>query len=230
MWRVGAGDEREATVYYPVFLNVAGRHCLVVGGGKVASRKVEALLRHGAAVRVVSPRVAPELARMAAAGRVELHRREYRPGDAAGAFLVFAATGDAEVNRRIREEAVRCGALVNAVDDPEHSDFVLPAVVERGDLTIAVATAGKSPALARRLRERLEREFGDEYALWLDILAEARRLARERLPDPDARAEFLFSLVDDPAYLELLRAGRAAEARQRMTAALTAAVLGKEAE
>lgn len=216
-------------MHYPVFLNLAGRSCLVVGGGEVARRKVEALLRHGAAVRVVSPRVAPELEGLAAAGRIALERREFRPGDAAGAFLVFAATGDPGVNRRIRAEAVRRGALVNAVDDAEHSDFIVPATVERGDLTIAIGTAGKSPALARRLRERLEREFGPEYAAWLEILAEARRLARERLRRRTARAAFLFSLVDDPEYLALLRAGRAEEARQRMTAAL-AAVQDEEAE
>lgn len=201
-------------MYYPVFLKVEGRLSVVIGGGEVARRKVEGLLARGARVRVVSPRAVPALEEWARQGRLELVERTYRQGDLAGAALAFAATGDPAVNGQVYGEGEAAGVPVNAADDPAHCHFIVPATVERGDLTIAISTAGQSPALARRLREELAARFGPEYAAWLRLLGEARALVQGRLPDPQDRQELLFRLVDEPSYLELLGKGREAEARR----------------
>ncbi len=201
---------------YTVVLNLRGRRCVVVGGGTVGERKVAGLLDHGASVTVISPRVTPRLAEWARQGRLVLEEREYRPGDLDGAFLVFAATDDPEINGRVFEEAEARGLPANVADDPARCSFYLPAVVARGDLTVAVSTGGKSPALARRIRERLEGEFGPEYAAWLDILGEVRAWLREAVADRAEREAFLFRLVDDPHYLALLRDGRPDEVLTRI--------------
>lgn len=214
------GSEGAAGVHYPVFLDLAGRRCAVIGGGEVARRKVEGLLACGAAVRVIAPEVCPALEALAGRGAVDWVRRAYAPGDLVGACLAVAATGDPEVNRRVRREAGERGVLLNAVDDPAPGDVLLPAVVRRGDLTVAVSTGGKSPALARRLRERLEGEFGPEYGAWLDLLGRVRAGLRARVADPRRREEILFSLVDDPEYLVLLGRGREDEVLRRLEAVL----------
>lgn len=181
---------------------------MVVGGGAVAERRAGSLLRGGAAVRVISPRVTAGLAELGRGGGVTLVEREYRQGDLAGAVLAFAATGDPAANRRVGAEAAERGILFNAADDPAACTFIVPAVVERGPLVIAVSTGGRSPALARRLRERLEGEFGPEYGVWLDILGDVRARVRERIGDRRERERFLFTLIDDPAFLALLREGQ----------------------
>lgn len=194
-------------MYYPAFLNVRGRTCVVVGGGTVAERRTGGLLRCGADVRVISPRVTPGLAELGRRGGVTLVGREYRRGDLEGAFLAFAATGDPAANRHVGAEAAELGILFNAADDPAACTLITPAVVERGPLVVAISTGGKSPALARRLRERLADELGPEYGVWLDILGRVRDLVRERIGEQRERERFLYSLVDDPAFLALLREG-----------------------
>lgn len=201
---------------YPVVLDVRGRRCIVVGGGPVGERKAAGLLEQGAAVTVISPRVTGRVSAWAGEGRVTLVRRRYRAGDLAGAFLVFATTADPAVNERVRREARARGLPVNVADDPARSSFILPAVVARGDLTVAVSTGGKSPALARRIRERLAGEFGPEYAVWLTILGEVRSRLRTLVAERAEREAFLFRLVDDQTHLDLLREGRAAEVRERV--------------
>jgi precorrin-2 dehydrogenase/sirohydrochlorin ferrochelatase len=141
---------------YPIFLKLAGRDVLVVGAGKVAWRKVQALLAAGAAVRVVALEVCDELTALAKAGAVALERRPWRADDCEGAMLVIAATGDAGVNARIHDAAVQRGALLNAVDDPERCDFYVPAVVRKGDVRVAISTQGAAPLIASRLRRHLE--------------------------------------------------------------------------
>ena len=174
--------------YFPVLLELADRRCVMVGGGMVAERRVDGLLAAGARVRVISPRTTRTLAALAAEGRIELESRGYREGDLAGADLAFVATDAGEVNAAVAREARERGLWVNAADDPTHCTFILPALVRRGDLTVAVSTGGSSPALARAIREELEAYLTAEYATLAAIAAEARRELRAagRLVTADA--------------------------------------------
>ncbi len=192
---------------YPINLVVTGRDCLVVGGGGVGARKARGLVDCGAAVTVISPAVAPALRELADAGEIAWAERGYRSGDVNGRFLVFAASGDPEINARVVADARRAGALCNAADRPGEGDFTLPAVLRRGALTLAVSTGGASPALSRRIRMTLEETFGSEYETALELLgaARARLLAREH--DPDGHRDRFRALLDD-GLLALLRDGR----------------------
>jgi precorrin-2 dehydrogenase/sirohydrochlorin ferrochelatase len=172
---------------YPIMVDLVHRRCLVVGGGAVAERKVLWLLECGAQVELVSPAATPGLAALAASGRLVWQRRRVEPGDVTGAFLVFAATDEAAANHATARAVVAAGGLVNVADDAAASTFHVPATLRRGDLTVAIATAGGSPALARRLRERLERTVGPEYEAFLDALKELRERARRAISDPAAR-------------------------------------------
>ncbi len=160
--------------YYPVFLKIGGRRCVVVGGGQVALRKVTTLLEHRASVDVISPELCPGLIELAEDGQIRVFRRRYKAGDLQEAFIVITATDNSDINRQIAKEAKSKGVLVNVVDDAENSDFIVPSYVRRGDITIAVSTAGRSPALARKIRTRLEKDFGDEYASLAVLIDEAR--------------------------------------------------------
>lgn len=174
--------------YYPVFLNLSGQRCLVVGGGAVAQRKVEGLLRAGAEVRVIAPELSQALRRLAEERRIEHAARAYQPGDLSGAFLVIAATDDEDVNRSVAAEAREVGTLVNVVDEPELCSFIAPAVLQRGELQVAVSTAGAAPALGARLRDRLSEAIGPEYELVVVLLRSARALLRsERRPNRERR-------------------------------------------
>jgi siroheme synthase-like protein len=165
---------------YPMFLNISGKRCVVIGGGQVARRKVRTLLEHGANVEIISPDLCPELNKLAETGEVKVLRRHYQAGDLQGAFLVIAASDDSEINRQVVKEAKGKSVLVNAADDPENSDFIAPSSVRRGDMTIAVSTTGRSPALTRKIRTRLEKEFGDEYASLVNLIAEVRAEVKRR--------------------------------------------------
>lgn len=160
--------------YYPIFLNISGKRCVVIGGGQVSLRKVKALLEHRASVEVISPDACPELNKLAENGEISMLPRSYRAGDLEDAFIVIAATSDRGINLEIAREAQRKSVLVNVVDDQENSDFIAPSYVRRGDITIAVSTAGRSPALARKIRTRLEKDFGDEYASLARLTDEVR--------------------------------------------------------
>jgi len=166
--------------YYPVSLNIKDRKCVVVGGGEVALRKVKALLEHGAMVTVISPNLIPELVQLAEHGEITALNREYQAGDLKDSFLAIAATGDSDTNRQIVREAKNKAVLVNVVDDAENSDFIVPSCLRRGDVTIAVATAGRSPALARKIRARLEEKFGEEYAALALFVDEVRTGLKRR--------------------------------------------------
>ncbi len=168
---------------YPVVLNVCGRRCLVVGGGLVAWRKGQGLLLCGACVRIVAPSVVPELEEQAEKGQVEIIRRPFESEDLGDMFLVISATGDEVVNRRVAREAGARGILVNVVDQPDLCSFTVPAVLRRGDLTLAISTDGKSPAFARKIRDRLAGEFGPEYGPYVDFLGRMRDWFNEQFPD-----------------------------------------------
>ena len=168
------------SAHYPIFLDLADRPCVVVGGGPVAETKVRGLLTASAQVTVVSPTLTPALAALAVEGRLTHQAREYVPGDLAGVVLAFAATGDREVSRAIRSEGRARGVWVNAADDAEHCDFLLPAVLRRGALAVAVSSGGASPALTRVVRDELERYFPADFGDFVEVVAEVRRELRER--------------------------------------------------
>jgi len=175
--------------YFAAFLDLRGRRCLVVGGGEIGERKARALLQCGAQVTVVSPAVTRGLAALAAVGRVVDRRRTFRRSDLRGCALVVAATGDPSVDAAVAALGRRARVLVNVVDRPELCDFILPSVLQRGELQIAVSTGGRSPALAREIRRRLEALFGPEYAELIARTGEARRTARAAARTPSARLE-----------------------------------------
>ena len=168
---LGEKIEGEGTVLYPIFLNLDGKRCVVVGGGAVANRKARKLLQARAEVVAISPEVKPELESVA----TEVHRRPYREGDLEGASLVFAATNRREVNAAVTREARGRGIPVNVADEPSEGDFALPSVLRRGQLQLAVSTGGASPTLARRVRYELESAFGSEWAGVVEALGRARR-------------------------------------------------------
>lgn len=182
---------------YPIgLIGLEARKTVVVGGGKVAARKVTGLLEAGAQVTVISPAFVPELRVQAGSRRVTLTARAYQAGDLADAFLVIAATNNADINERVWQEAQDRGCLVNVVDDPARCNFIVPAVVRRGEVTVTVSTGGASPALARRLREQLESLIGPEVGALAGLLAELRPELQARFPDDDRRTEAAFRLVD----------------------------------
>jgi len=166
--------------YYPVFLDVTGRNCIVVGGGLVALRKAKTLLEHGARVSIVAPSICTGLEELASHGELDTISRDYRKGDLGGAVLVIAATGDRAVNAIVAGDARESGILVNAVDDPENCDFIVPSCVRRGDLTVAISTGGRSPALARKIRTQLEDELATRYAPLASLAGEVREEVRRQ--------------------------------------------------
>lgn len=195
--------------YYPLFLDLDGRNVLLAGGGSVSARKAEALLRAGARVTVVAPEISEEVARLAPS--LAVIRRRFEPADLDEQFLVFAATNDAAVNARIADECRARGILVNVADATELCDFIVPAVIDRGSVQLAVSTGGKSPALARALRRELERAAGPEWAELNDLLGELRERAIAALPT-DADRKHLFDAIVSSDALSLLREGKRDEA------------------
>jgi precorrin-2 dehydrogenase/sirohydrochlorin ferrochelatase len=183
-------------VGHPIFLDLRDERVIVIGGGEVAERKVSSLVESGARVTVIAPACTPALTCRAARGEIRLLSRSYAPGDLDGCRLAYAATDDPEVNRAVHAEATARGVWLNVADQPDLCSFTVPAMVRRGDLTIAVSTNGASPALARRIREELERRFGPEYGELLQRLrSERERLSREE-PDPARRRGILAALAE----------------------------------
>ncbi len=206
------------TTGYPAILLLEGRIAVVIGGGQVAERKVRTLRDAGAKVRLVADTLTRKLRELAEAGEVELVERRYERGDLAGAAAAVAATDDEEVNRWVFAEATEAGIPVNVVDNPALCTFIAPSIVRRGDLVVAISTGGAAPALAVRIRERLEREFGDEYARFLELMAELRD--RIDVPgDQDDRAKAWYRVIDSDV-MDMVRAGEVDRARERATALL----------
>lgn len=199
---------------YPLTLvGLADSRCVVVGGGRVAARKVEALIEAGARPVVIARELADELQARARAGEIEVLLRDYGHGDLVGARLVIAATDDERVNEAVWQDAREVGCLVNVVDDPARCNFYVPATVRRGVLTLAIATGGHAPALSRRIRQDLEAQFDAAYEPYLALLGELRPVIQARIPTGERRAAWQALL--DSNILELLRAGERQAARER---------------
>ena len=180
---------------FPIFLKLAGRPCIVIGAGGIAESKIESLQTANARVTVIAPAASERVAAMADAGEITWHQREYAPGDIAGQFLAVAATNDPSVNRAVFAEAEAAGILINAVDDPPFCDFYFPSVVRRGDLQIAISTAGHSPALAQRLRKEINALLPLDTGDWLAELGNLRREVLQVEPLNNVRKELLHQLA-----------------------------------
>jgi precorrin-2 dehydrogenase / sirohydrochlorin ferrochelatase len=199
------------TSLFPMFLKLQGKRCLVVGAGKVGEPKIASLLESGAHIRVVALAATPMVREWAREGRIELDLRAFSPQDLDGAFLAVVATSSRALNDRIYEEAERRRVLCNVVDVPDLCDFFYPAVVRRGDLQIAVSTAGQSPSLAQKIRQQLEQQFGPGYADWVAELGETRRLILASDLDRERKLDLLHSLVSREAVEAAIAETQAAE-------------------
>jgi precorrin-2 dehydrogenase/sirohydrochlorin ferrochelatase len=197
---------------YPMMVDLTGKRCLVVGGGTVAERKVTLLLECGADVEVVSPATTARLGALAASGAMRVRRRPVRPSDLSDAFLVVVATDDPQVNREVAERVRTTGGLVNVADDPEACSFLVPSVLRRGDLTIAISTGGGSPALAKKLRQRMEQTIGPEYEAYLAALRLLRDRARRAIADPQLRRAVHQRAVESDLFDRAARGDAAAVA------------------
>ncbi len=193
--------------YYPVFLDLSGRLAVIVGGGCVAERKVVTLLEYGPRMRVVSPEVTPEIEALVASGAIELERRGYVRGDLEGAFIVVSATSSEEVNRAVHAEAEERGCLVNVVDVPELCSFIVPSIVRRGTLSVAISTGGAAPTVAKRLRKHVQEHLGEEWEPYMALLGEVRVLVMERVPGGEPVRKPIFECIANSDLLDRIRAG-----------------------
>lgn len=197
-----------STNFYHACLRLTGRRAVVIGGGAIGMEKVEGLLACGATVRLVAPRARDELRKMAAAGDITWSQRKYEASDLEGCLIAIAATDDTEANIRVWEDAEQRTMLVNIVDVPPLCNFILPAVVRTGPISIAISTAGASPALAKRMKRELAALFGPHYARLAELLNDTRGWAKGTLPTYHDRRDFFESIVNgDPDPIELLKAG-----------------------
>jgi precorrin-2 dehydrogenase/sirohydrochlorin ferrochelatase len=208
------------TPFYIACLRLSGRRCVVVGGGDVGLEKVEGLLACDGEVTLISPEAVEPLRELAEEGSIRWERREYRPEDLEGTFMVIAATGASDVNIRVFEDAERRAMLVNVVDVPPLCNFILPAIIRTGPLAIAISTAGASPALAKRIRDEIADEFGEPYAKLALLLNDVRGWAKATLPTYQDRKAFFESIVNgEPDPVELLRRGDEQAVRDLIAAA-----------
>jgi len=191
-------------ILFPAFLKLAGRRCLIVGAGKVAEEKIEGLLRAAADVRVVAPEATRRIRELARKKKIRWYGRAYRASDLSQIFLVVAATSSPSLHAQIYRQAQRRCVLCNVVDDPEHCDFYYGSVVRRGELQIAISTGGHSPALAQRLRKKMEKEFGEEYEEWLKELGKIRKRLFAKKITPERRRALLHQLASEASFEKFL--------------------------
>jgi precorrin-2 dehydrogenase / sirohydrochlorin ferrochelatase len=196
---------------FPAFMKLSGRRCLVVGAGAIAEEKIESLLRASAKIRVIAPEATDRVQAWARAKKIRWQPREFRASDLGGAFLVVAATSSPALHARIFKQARRLGVLCNAVDDPAHCDFYYGAVVRRGELQIAISTGGHSPALAQRLRKKIEKEIGSEYERFVTMLGAARKRLFAKSISPARRKALLHALASEISFEKFLRRRRASK-------------------
>jgi precorrin-2 dehydrogenase/sirohydrochlorin ferrochelatase len=195
--------------FYPVFLNLTGRRCVIIGGGQIAEGKISKLLDSGAKIIVISPDATQGIRGFAEQGQIEFQLRKYQEGDLQGAFLVIAATNDRVVNQEIFEEAEKQGILLNAVDDMPRCSFIAPSIVEKGPVTVAISTGGASPALARKLRETMEVSSALGWADATGVLSKARQVIKDKQISVDPQ-RWQCCMTDD--LLTMIRAGHENEA------------------
>ena len=207
--------------YYPVFLDIAGKPVVIIGGGNIAHQKVVGLLNAGAEVTVVSPELNQEMVLLAAEGRFRHLQRGYEPGDLEGYALAFVATDDRSVNATVAAEGKERRVWVNAVDDPPYCDFIVPGIAQQGNLIVAISTSGTSPAMARKMREEIEAFLTEDYALMLELAAEVRAELREKnmLVDAD-----IWNKALDAELKQMLADGRRSEAKERLLRSLSESV------
>ncbi len=204
--------------YYPVFLDIAGKPVIVIGGGNIAHQKVVGLLKVGAEVTVVSPELNAEMSSLASEGQFRHIRRDYAPGDLEGYVLAFVATDDRSVNATVAAEGKERRVWVNAVDDPPNCDFIMPGIAQQGDLIVAISTSGKSPAMARKMREEIEAFLTEDYALMLGLAAEVRAELRVKGVLVDSET---WNRALDGELRQLLADGKRGEAKQRLLRSLS---------
>jgi precorrin-2 dehydrogenase len=205
--------------YFPIVLEMTGRRCLVIGGGTVAERKVASLLEAGAEVTVISPEVTDAISLWSKTKSIQLKARPYQNGDLAGYELVFVATDDTKVNDRVYQEGKSRSVWVNAADDPARCDFILPSVLRRGDLTVAVSTGGASPAATRAIREELDGYFTEDFAQLVQVAAEVRIKLKEKSVNVEANA---WNSALKGEFRRLIRAGRPEQAKEFLLTTLGA--------
>lgn len=188
------------TSLFPMFVKLAGKQCLVVGAGNVGTPKIGGLIDTGASIQVVAMAASGQVREWAEAGKIAMELRAFTESDLDGKLLAVVATASRSLNELIYREAQRRGVLCNVVDVPEHCDFFYPAVVRRGDLQIAISTAGQSPSLAQRIRRQLEEQFGAAYADWVERLGETRRLILASDLEQETKWKLLHSLASREAF------------------------------
>ena len=209
---------RRSLVGYPVNLVVAGRRCVVVGAGRIAARKIDGLLAAGAEVHVVAPHLGDHVRARRDEGRITVAEHAFRPDDLDGAWLATAATDDHAVNHAVYEAGDARGMWVNSADDPDNCSFTLMSVIRRGDLVVTVGTGGRSPALATWLKERITAELGPEYETLVELLSDARN-AMQAGGRSTEEADWKRAL--DSGMLDLIRAGRVADAKELLRSCLS---------
>ena len=208
--------------YYPIFLDIESRNVVIIGGGNVCARKAETMMNYGARVSIVSPDFTDEIERWARDGALQIRRKRYEQSDLEGANIVIASTDDQSVNEQIAADCRRRRIPVNVVDVTPLCEFIVPAIIDKGSVTLAVSTGGKSPALARTLKEDLQRLIGPEYAEVNDVLGTLRDSAKRVLPTDVDRKHFFDGMIAR-GILDMLREGRRREAYQTIAEACRAA-------
>ncbi len=204
---------------YPINLQISRQPCMVVGGGSVAERKVAGLLEAGGVVTIVSPYLTESLTALVEEKTIIHIARAYQQGDVNGFFIVICATDNGEVNKLVAEEGMSVGALVNVADAPELGNFSVPSQISHGDLLLTISTGGKSPALAKRLREELEERYGPEYGIYLELVAKARTEIKKRFSTAKERETFWRKTLDREVII-LLKEGKIKEAEAKINNAI----------
>lgn len=200
---------------YPVYLDLCRKKSLVVGGGKVAERKIQSLLDCGAQVYVVSPKITPVLGELARTGKIVHIQRSYTATDLENAFLVISATDNDKINKRVAADCLERNILINVVDDPAKCNFIVPSVYRQGALSISVSTEGRSPVLARKIKEDLPGLFGPEYGEFLELMGTLRERIKTTVAVPEERRRLFYDLVNSD-ILDLLKNGQHEKVKERI--------------
>jgi precorrin-2 dehydrogenase/sirohydrochlorin ferrochelatase len=213
--------------FYPVYLNVAGRLCVVIGGGAVAERKIAGLLEAGARVRVVSPEAAPGIIELAGRGTIEYHSTRYEHEYLKDAHLVFAATNARDVNAQVAAHARSLDIPVNVADAPDDGSFVVPSVVRRGEFCLSISTGGNNPMLAARLATEMQARFGPEFGAFVELLGDVRDTIKEWTSDTTVRRQAVAAVLDNEAELRAYLAMGHSDAARALALSIAQAIVGR---